>query len=152
MGGYVFLAEDGTTTWRLNLSGSIIWYGLLEELFQEELTRMTRKEHNWGHLWDASRYRQLAYKCIAFLQSKSPLPSATDAYRRRRGEDMPNFKKGALDIFQTSLRCLPEHGRMFVVDDLSTDWRDEPCECETCITEGHWKQVLEWYGIQGERS
>ncbi len=141
----MFFGEDGQRLWYLNLSGAIVWYGFLEEMFEKDLKEMTLEEHNFGHVFDAATYRQVAQECVDFLQSDQPLPKATDNYRERHGDDLSAFKKEALDIFSDSLKELPDKGRFFAVDDLETDWWDEPCKCQICRTENRWDQVYRWY-------
>ena len=145
MGGYVFFGENGQRLWHLNLGGAIVWYGLLEEIFEKGLKEMTREEHNFGHVLDASIYRQVAQECIDFLQSDQPLPEATDNFRQRHGDDLSAFKKEAVDIFVDSLKELPDRGMFYAVNDLETDWWDEPCGCETCQTQRRWHQIHGWY-------
>ncbi len=145
MGGYVFLKEDGQRAWSLNLRGAVIWYGLLEEQFGKKLKDATLEEHNFGHVFDAATYRQVAQECIRFLSSDKPLPTATDAFRRRSGENLYSFKKDAVSLFRDSLKNLPPKGMFFAVNDLETDWWEKPCECTICKTTGRWRQILEWY-------
>jgi hypothetical protein len=145
MGGYIFFGNDGKLLWSLNLSGAIVWYGLLEELFPERLQTTTLEQHNFGFRIDAAAYRSLAQACIDSLRLNEPLPKGTDDYRRRHGEDAVIFKKDAIRLFEDSLTHIPPEGAFFAVDDLETDWWEEPCECETCRTEGLWHQIRRWY-------
>ncbi len=148
MGGYVFFGEDGRRLWTLNLSGAIVWYGFLEEMFEKGLKEMTLEEHNFGHVFDAATYRQVAQECIQFLSSDKPLPTATDTYRRRSGENLYSFKKDVVSLFRDYLKNLPPKGMFFVVNDLETDWWDEPCGCQVCKTDNRWEEIREWY-MQG---
>ncbi len=145
MGGYVFLNEDGQRVWSMNLRGAVIWYGLLEEQFGKELKGATLEEHNFGFALDVADYQQLAQDCIAFLRSDQQLPKATDSYRKHREENLADFKREALDIFKTSLKKLPQEGTIYAVDDLDTDWWEQPCSCEICKSENRWQQIYEWY-------
>ncbi len=145
MGGYVFFGENGQRLWHLNLGGAIVWYGLLEELFESRLKEATLEEHNFGICLDATAYQGLAEEVIHLLQSDQPLPKATDEYRMRNQEELASFKENALNLFRDSLKNLPARGMFFAVDDLETDWLEEPCRCDTCKPTNRWEQALRWY-------
>ncbi len=132
MGGYLFLTSEGKQIWRLNLSGAIVWYGLLEEIGGKNLTKALREDHNWGQVWDAAGYHELGRDCIRSLQSGMPLPSETEAYRVKRKQSVEQFRADALRIFRGSLQKLPRTGRFIAADDLNMDWLEEPCICEIC--------------------
>lgn len=145
MGGYAFFGEGGQRYWSLNLSGAIVWWGLLEELSGDRLEEAVLEEHNFGHVFRADAYRPLARDCLDYLSSEKPLPEGTEDYRQRQGAPLARFKKDALDVFKDSLKRLPSGGKFYALDNMDTEWWEDPCDCEVCKKEGRWEEVRAWY-------
>lgn len=153
MSGDSFYTEDGKEVWRIDGPTSRIWFSSLLILFRKRFSEVFVEDHEWGYILDVRGYHELAREVVDFFNSENPDPKDTDACdtyysdesSREQFDALVNSFKWsrALEIFEESLMCFPERGKIFM---LSRDYI-APCDCKICRITDRQKQAFGFVGL-----